>query len=204
MGIPESQPLDFHSPYGCSKGAGDQYVRDYCRIYGLPTVVFRQSCIYGENQFGIEDQGWVAWFTIATMLNKQITVFGDGNQIRDVLYVEDLIKAYEQAILNVDVVKGKIYNVGGGPDFTLSLNELMDHLEQFLGKRIEHKVGDWRPGDQKVYVSNINKIKKELGWAPKIDVQEGIHRLNIWVRDNLDILQKYVDHLADVEESVSK
>ena len=191
-GISESRQLDFYSPYGCSKGTGDQYVRDYYRIFGIPTVVFRQSCIYGPNQFGIEDQGWVAWFTIATLMKKDITVYGDGKQIRDVLYVNDLVNLYEKAILNRSVAEGKIYNVGGGPAFTLSLNELIAKLEERFGRKIDKKTSDWRPGDQKVYVSDIAKVKSELGWEPKTDLAEGINAMAEWIEANKDILNYYV------------
>jgi CDP-paratose 2-epimerase len=191
-GISESRQLDFYSPYGCSKGTGDQYVRDYYRIFGIPTVVFRQSCIYGPNQFGIEDQGWVAWFTIATLMEKDITVYGDGKQIRDVLFVDDLVNLYEKAILNRKVAEGKIYNVGGGPAFTLSLNELIVKLEDRFGRRIDKKTSDWRPGDQKVYVSDITKVKSELGWEPTTDLAEGINAMAEWIESNKDILNFYV------------
>lgn len=180
-GISEAQNLDFHSPYGCSKGTGDQYTRDYYRIYGIKTVVFRQSCIYGTHQFGIEDQGWVSWFTIASVLNKPITIYGDGMQIRDVLYVEDLVRAYEIAIKNIKKSAGKIYNVGGGAKFTLSLLELVDLLEKKLNKKIKYASADWRPGDQPVYISNISKIKKGLGWQPKISVSEGTSLMIDWI-----------------------
>lgn len=194
-GISEDYPLDFHSPYGCSKGAGDQYMRDYKRIFGIPTVVFRQSCIYGEHQFGIEDQGWVAWFTIATMLERQLTVYGDGNQIRDVLFVTDLCRAYELAILNKDKSAGKIYNVGGGPKFTLSLNELLDFLQTYFKKEIKPVKDEWRPGDQKVYVSSISNIKKDLGWEPTISVEQGVEILSHWVSAHKDTLNHYVGHI---------
>lgn len=189
-GIPETQNLDFHSPYGCSKGAADQYVRDYNRIYGLKTVVFRQSCIYGTHQFGIEDQGWVSWFTIASVLGKSITVYGDGMQVRDVLFVEDLVRAYDTAVRNIDKSAGKIFNVGGGPKFTLSLLELLALLEKKLGKKIPYTSADWRPGDQPVYISNIAKIKKELGWEPKVDVHEGTSRMINWIVKEKDLIER--------------
>ena len=189
-GISESQNLDFHSPYGCSKGTADQYVRDYHRIYGLKTVVFRQSCIYGTHQFGIEDQGWVSWFTIASVLGMPITVYGDGMQVRDVLFVEDLVKAYDTAITNISKSAGKIYNVGGGPEFTLSLLELLVLLEKKLGKKIPYTSADWRPGDQPVYVSNISKINNELGWKPKIDVAEGTSRMIDWIVKEKELIEK--------------
>lgn len=189
-GIPETQNLDFHSPYGCSKGAADQYVRDYHRIYGLKTVVFRQSCIYGTHQFGIEDQGWVSWFTIAAVLGKPITVYGDGMQVRDVLFVEDLINAYNLAIQYIKVAGGQIYNVGGGPKFTLSLLELLDLLEKKLGKKIPFTFSDWRPGDQPVYISNIAKIKRDLNWQPKVNIQEGTSRMIEWIVKEKDLINR--------------
>ena len=189
-GISEAQNLDFHSPYGCSKGTADQYVRDYHRIYGLRTVVFRQSCIYGTHQFGIEDQGWVSWFTIASVLGKPITVYGDGMQVRDVLFVEDLVRAYDTAVTNIGKAAGKIFNVGGGPKFTLSLLELLALLEKKLGKEIPYTSADWRPGDQPVYVSNISKINKELGWKPKIDVQEGTSRMIDWIVKEKELINQ--------------
>ncbi len=191
-GVSEEMNLDFYSPYGCSKGAGDQYVRDYSRIYGMPTVVVRQSCIYGNNQFGIEDQGWVAWFTIATLLGKQITVYGDGNQIRDVLFVEDLVRLYDLAIQKKEISAGKIYNVGGGPSHTLSLNELIATLSKRFNKEIVPLKGDWRPGDQKVFISDISKVSNDLGWSPKVDINEGINRMAEWIEANSDILNHYV------------
>jgi CDP-paratose 2-epimerase len=192
QGIPETRQLDFYSPYGCSKGTGDQYVRDYYRIYGLPTVVFRQSCIYGPNQFGIEDQGWVAWFTIATLMNRDITVYGDGKQIRDILFVQDLVELYDLAIRNRAKCQGQIYNVGGGPGFTLSLRELIGILEKRFGRPIQRKTDDWRPGDQKVYVSDITKAQQELGWTPTTDLATGINAMAEWIEGNRDILNHYV------------
>ncbi len=184
-GCPESQPLDFHSPYGCSKGTGDQYVRDYHRIYGLPSVVFRQSCIYGPRQFGVEDQGWVAWMIIAAVTGRPLTIYGDGKQIRDVLHVEDLLDAYDAAIAKIDVVKGRVYNLGGGPQNTMSIwTEFGPMLERLLGKPVPVQRGDWRPGDQKVFVADIRKAEQELGWKPKIGVEEGVRRLFEWVKDN--------------------
>ena len=135
QGCPETQPLDFHSPYGCSKGTGDQYVRDYSRIYGLRSVVYRQSCIYGTRQFGIEDQGWVAWFIIAAVTGKPITIYGDGKQVRDILFVDDLLDAYDLAVEKIDVVKGQVYNLGGGPQNVMSIwAEFQPKLEKLLGK----------------------------------------------------------------------
>ncbi len=182
QGISEDFPLDFHSPYGCSKGAGDQYVRDYARIYDLPTVVFRQSCIYGPRQFGVEDQGWVAWFIIAAVMGRPITIYGDGKQVRDLLYVADLLDAYDAAVANIDQAAGRVYNVGGGPQNQLSVwAEFQPLLEELLGRPIPVARGPWRPGDQRIYVSDIRKAAKDLDWRPRISVAEGIARLYRWV-----------------------
>lgn len=187
FGIPENRLLDFHSPYGCSKGAADQYVRDYARIYGLKTVVFRQSCIYGYRQFGVEDQGWVAWFTIATLLNKGLTIYGDGKQVRDVLFIDDLVAAYEAAAKNIEVTCGRAYNIGGGPEFQMSLLELLAYLEEFFGRKIERKFSDWRPGDQPVFVCDIRKAEQDFGWKPKVGVKEGVQKLTSWVQENPEL-----------------
>lgn len=186
-GIKESRLLDFHSPYGCSKGSADQYVRDYSRIYGLKTVVMRQSCIYGSRQFGVEDQGWVAWFIIAAILGKKITIYGDGKQIRDVLHVDDLFRAWDMVAKKITLSSGKIYNVGGGSQKTMSLLELINFIEEFSGKKLEYGFSDWRPGDQPVYVSDISKIKEELGWEPEISAKEGVKSLYEWVANNKEL-----------------
>jgi CDP-paratose 2-epimerase len=187
-GVPESYPLDFHSPYGCSKGAGDQYVRDYARIYGLPTVVFRQSCIYGTRQFGVEDQGWIAWLTIAAVTGRPITIYGDGKQVRDVLWVDDLLDLYQAAIDHIDVAAGQVYNVGGGPENVLAVwTELGPMLEALLGHKIPVAWGDWRPGDQRIFVAGIGKAERQLGWRPRISKDEGVHRLYEWVVANRDL-----------------
>ncbi len=188
-GIDEGRPLDFHSPYGCSKGAADQYCRDYHRIYGLKTVVMRQSCIYGYRQFGIEDQGWVAWFCIAAHLDRPITLYGDGKQVRDVLFVDDLVALYEKAYREIDRTAGKVYNVGGGPEYTLSLHELLAQLEVLKGRRIPVRYDDWRPGDQRIYVSNIRRVAAELGWTPQVSATEGVARLYDWVCRNRNLFQ---------------
>ncbi len=189
-GAAETQPLDFHSPYGCSKGSGDQYVRDYSRIYGLRSVVFRQSCIYGPRQFGIEDQGWVAWFVIAALTGRPIKIYGDGKQVRDVLHVSDLLRAYELAVENIDQAAGSVFNVGGGAANTISIwREFGPLLEELVGNKLAVTVGDWRPGDQKVYVSDIQKAQTLLGWKPEIGVREGVAGLVSWVKDHQDLFR---------------
>jgi CDP-paratose 2-epimerase len=184
FGVDESEPLDFHSPYGCSKGAGDQYVRDYARIYGLKTVSFRQSCIYGTRQFGIEDQGWVAWFCVAAVTGKPFTIYGDGKQIRDTLWVDDLINAYIAAVDRIDVASGRVFNVGGGPSNTLSLLELVDTLSLALGRPLNPPFSDWRPGDQRVFVADVREAQRVLDWRPKMSTSEGVSTLLGWVLDN--------------------
>jgi len=185
QGCPETQPLDFHSPYGCSKGTGDQYVRDYARMYGLRSVVFRQSCIYGTRQFGIEDQGWVAWFIIAAVMGKPITIYGDGKQARDILFVDDLLNAYDLAVEKNDIARGQVYNLGGGPENVMSIwAEFQPRLESLLGKSLQVARGDWRPGDQRVFYADIHKAEKELGWKPAINVEAGVQKLFEWVMEN--------------------
>lgn len=184
QGVAEDQALDFHSPYGCSKGAADQYILDYGRIYGLRSTCFRQSCIYGPRQFGVEDQGWVAWFIIAAVLNRNITIYGDGKQIRDILHVHDLIKAYESAIDRPEKATGQAFNIGGGAGNTLSLLELISILEKLLGKDIPLTFSTWRPGDQPVFVCDVRKANTLLSWAPLIGVNAGVFGLVEWVRNN--------------------
>lgn len=185
-GVTEAQPLDFHSPYGCSKGTGDQYVRDYHRIYDLRTVVFRQSAIYGPRQFGVEDQGWAAHFIIATQLGRPLSIYGDGKQVRDLLYVDDLVNAYRSAIARIDDVAGEIFNIGGGPDNTISIwREFHPHLDTLNGRAVATpRFADWRPGDQRVCILNIDKAQQALQWAPQVSTTQGIERLWQWVADS--------------------
>jgi CDP-paratose 2-epimerase len=188
QGVSEAQPLDFHSPYGCSKGAADQYVRDYARIYGLKTIVFRMSCIYGPRQFGVEDQGWVAHFLIASVLGRPITIYGDGKQVRDVLFVDDLVIALEKAVDRIEMSAGQVYNIGGGPENTISVwIEFHDLLRDLLGHEVPVSYADWRPGDQPVYVSDTSKARTDLGWKPQTSVQEGIEKLFRWVTNNKEL-----------------
>ncbi len=185
QGVPETYPLDFHSPYGCSKGTGDQYTLDYARIYGLKTLVLRQSCIYGRRQFGIEDQGWLAHFIIAAVKKRPITIFGDGKQVRDVLHVDDLIHAYQLGISKIDELSGTALNLGGGPANTISI---WAEFEPILRALIEEEIPvihkEWRPGDQRVFIADIQKASQKLGWQPTISPQAGIRDLYTWIAAN--------------------
>jgi len=180
-GVGECEQLDFHSPYGCSKGSADQYVIDYSRMYGLDTVVFRQSCIYGPHQFGVEDQGWVAWFTIAVLLDRPLTIYGSGKQVRDLLHVSDLVQLYDLAIRNIDRASGVAYNVGGGPSNTISLLELIAHLRERMHKKILPQRSAVRAGDQPVFIADIRRLEDELGWRPRRSVHEGWEDLYAWI-----------------------
>jgi CDP-paratose 2-epimerase len=191
-GISESHALDFHSPYGCSKGAADQYVRDYARIYGLNTAVFRQSCIYGKHQFGMVDQGWVAYLTMLGVFGKPITIYGDGKQVRDILYVDDLLHLMETAAHKPQNARGEIFNVGGGVSNTLSLLEFLAYLEKRLGKKLDIRFSDWRPGDQKVYISDVRKAERVLGWRPTTGFNQGFDEMLQWIETNKPLLAKFV------------
>src|SRR5205814_1405138 len=183
-GVSEEHNLDFHSPYGCSKGSADQYVIDYNRIYGLHTIVFRQSCIYGYRQFGAEDQGWVAWFMIASQLDRPITVYGDGKQVRDILFVDDLLDAYDAAFAAGDRAAGRVYNIGGGPRNVLSLLELVAFIGKRRNRPLPYATAGWRPGDQRVFVSDIRRAQSELGWTPGIGCSRGLELLYEWIAAN--------------------
>jgi CDP-paratose 2-epimerase len=180
-GISEQRPVDFHSPYGCSKGCADQYVVDYARVYRLPAVVFRMSCIYGPHQHGNEDQGWVAHVIRAALRGDPITIYGDGRQVRDVLFVEDLVDAFQLARAGIRRVSGEVFNVGGGPERTLSLLELIGMVELLEGTRPTVAFSDWRPADQRWYVSDTLKLSRALGWTPSVSVREGVRRLHAWL-----------------------
>ena len=190
-GVPEEFPTDAdeHTPYGCSKYVGDLYVRDYAIIYGLKTITFRMSCIYGPRQYGTEDQGWVAHFVISSILGVPLTIYGDGKQVRDILYIDDLLRAFDMAIEHINKTGGQTYNIGGGPQNTISLLELLQHIEPLLGRHINYSFGNWRLGDQKAYYSNIGKAKRDFLWEPKISKEEGILNLFHWVLDNREILK---------------
>lgn len=185
-GIPETFSTDLceHTPYGASKLAGDIYVQDYAQRNEIDAAVFRMSCIYGTRQFGVEDQGWVAWFTIATLMGKPITIFGDGKQVRDVLYVGDLVKVFDSFIKRRDKVHHGVYNLGGGPKNKMSLLELIEMLENLTGKKSPVSFDKWRPSDQKVYISDISKASTELGWRPEVGPKDGVTKLAEWVEGN--------------------
>jgi len=184
VGVSEEMPTDLtgHTPYGVSKLTGELYTQEYGRIYGMKTAAFRMSCTYGTRQFGFEDQGWVAWFIIATLFNKPITIYGDGKQVRDMLYVSDLIDAFEKFIKSEK--KHEVFNIGGGNNNTISLLEFLEQIEKSTKKKPKLKFTDWRPSDQKVYISDNKKLEKTLDWKTKVNVEEGIERLIKWVRDN--------------------
>lgn len=188
-GVDEGRNLDFHSPYGCSKGSADQYCHDFSRIYGLRTVIMRMSCIYGYRQFGVEDQGWVAWFCIAAAMGRQITIYGDGKQVRDVLFIDDLVRLFEIACDKIENVSGETFNIGGGPMNTLSLLELIDQLKELSGKQITVLHDNWRPGDQPVYISNISLAEKKLGWKPMVTTRQGVRKLYDWVTAHKELFQ---------------
>ncbi len=187
QGIDESENLDFISPYGCSKGAADLYCLDYSRVYDFNTVVFRQSCIYGPFQFGVEDQGWIAFFSKQFLFKKSLTIYGDGYQIRDLLYVGDLIDAYQLAINNIKKVKGQAFNIGGGIKNAYSLLQVIKILENNFGYKIKIGFDKVRLGDQKYFVSKNEKIRKILGWKPKTDFKQGIKKLINWQQNNIAI-----------------
>jgi CDP-paratose 2-epimerase len=180
-GVSEARPLDFHSPYGCSKGTADQYVLDYARSFGLRTVVFRMSCIYGPQQYGTEDQGWVAHFLIQAIEGRPIMLYGDGKQVRDLLFVEDLVNAFLLAQRNMHELSGQAFNIGGGAANTVSLLELLDLIGAVHGERPEIAFHDWRVGDQRYYVSDTAKFSAATGWAPTVGVERGVRRLYEWL-----------------------
>ncbi|MDP2939868.1 MAG: GDP-mannose 4,6-dehydratase [Candidatus Omnitrophota bacterium] len=183
-GVSEAMSTDLtgHTPYGVSKLTGDLYVQEYAHIYKMKTAVFRMSCIYGTRQFGFEDQGWVAWFIIATLFKKPITIYGNGKQVRDLLYVTDLVEGFDKFIKSKS--KFELFNIGGGKNNTISLLEFLEEIERQTCKRPKVRFASWRPSDQKVYISDISKIRERLNWQPTIGVKEGIIRLLRWVRCN--------------------
>ncbi len=183
-GIAEDRPLDFHSPYGCSKGAADQYVLDYARTFGLPATVFRMSCIYGPHQFGTEDQGWVAHFLIQALRRAPLTLYGDGLQVRDVLFVEDLVDAMMLAHDEIGTTAGQAFNIGGGPQNTVSLLELLDLIAGLTNMRPAFEIEPWRPADQRYYVSNTTRFERATGWRQKVSLRHGLERLMAWLLES--------------------
>jgi CDP-paratose 2-epimerase len=180
-GIGEARPLDFHSPYGCSKGTADQYVLDYARSFGLTTLVFRMSCIYGPRQFGTEDQGWVAHFILRALRGEPITLYGDGMQVRDILFVDDLVDAFLLAEQNAARLSGRAFNMGGGPANAISLLDLLDCIEELHGARPQLEFDEWRTGDQRYYVSDTGSFQRETGWRARVAARDGIERLYNWL-----------------------
>src|SRR5690348_2669924 len=199
-GVDESRPLDFHTPYGCSKGAADQYVLDYCRSFGIPTVVFRMSCIYGQRQMGTEDQGWVAHFLIRALEGTPITIYGDGKQVRDVLDVGDAVNAYVGALNNIDAVRGRVFNLGGGPANAISLLELIDEIRSVTGRNIELEFEDWRQGDQRWYVSDTHAGRSALNLPPPRGWRDGVARLAQWLASERELELRPEMQLASAAE----
>ncbi len=187
-GISEKRNLDFHSPYGCTKGFAEQYMLDYARTFGLKTVVFRMSCIYGPHQFGTEDQGWIAHFLIKAIRGESIALYGDGKQVRDILFIDDLVGAFIMALENIDTVYGHAFNIGGGEKNTVSLLELLEIIKEISGIYPDIILKDWRPSDQKYYVSDFSKFKSATGWEPAINTKDGITILFNWLKENADLV----------------
>lgn len=180
-GISENAPLDFYSPYGCSKGTADQYVHDYARVYGLQTVVMRMSCIYGPRQFGTEDQGWIAHFLLSAIRGNELTIYGDGNQVRDALHVSDAVSAWLAALDGIALARGRVFNLGGGPANAISLLELIDRIADLTGRKAIYSFADWRPGDQPWYVTDTRALSAMLGWTPQTSLADGLRSLHTWL-----------------------
>jgi CDP-paratose 2-epimerase len=192
VGINESQPLDLHSPYGCSKGAADQYVRDYARTFDLPTVVFRMSCIAGPRQFGTEDQGWIAHFLFSALEDRPVTIYGDGRQVRDVLYVEDLVRAFEAVRSRMENTSGEIYNIGGGFDNSTSILEIIELIEKVTGKKLHYEMERARAGDQLFYVTDFEKLRRDTGWHPRANVRQTLENMYDWWKRNRELFPAIV------------
>ncbi len=190
--VDESERLDFHSPYGCSKGAAESYIRDYARMYDLRTVVFRMSCIYGPHQIGTEDQGWVAHFLIQALKGNGLTIYGDGKQVRDILFIEDLVNAFLRVREEMDNISGEVFNIGGGYSNSISLKEYISHIEFLTSKKIPVTYDDWRDGDQKYYVSDTQKFSAMTGWEPEYSISDGVEKLYRWLLSS-DIVELPVE-----------
>lgn len=208
-GVNESQPLDLYSPYGCSKGTADQYVHDYSRMFALPTVVFRMSCIAGPRQFGNEDQGWVAHFLYSALEGKRLTIYGDGRQVRDVLCVHDLVRAFEKVRAQIEKTAGQIYNVGGGVENSVSLREVIDEIQRVTEKRLQFITRRPRPGDQLYYVTDFGKLRTHTGWKPQRNVRQTIQAILDWweqqreVKEQIPLAAISQPMLAHVPEAAS-
>lgn len=186
-GVSEHRALSFHSPYGCSKGAADQYVLDWARTFGVRAAVFRMSCIYGPRQLGTEDQGWVAHFLLRALHGEAICIYGDGRQVRDILYIDDLVDAFERVRMNIERLAGRAFNVGGGPASTLSLIELVDLIERLTNQRARLAFDDWRLADQRWYVSDTRQLSRAVDWAPRVSPADGVRRLHEWLVRQSDV-----------------
>lgn len=191
-GIGEDRPLDFHTPYGCSKGAADQYVLDYARSFGLPTCVLRMSCIYGQRQMGTEDQGWVAHFLIRSLKGEPISIYGDGCQVRDVLDISDAVEAYSSAWKHIGAVQGRAFNLGGGPGNSISLRQLVAHIQEVIGRPVETDYSDWRAGDQRYYVSDTRLVTQALGLKSPVPWRKGVAALAAWLQTERGL--DFADH----------
>ena len=201
-GVDESAPLDFHSPYGCSKGAADQYVRDYARIYNLPTIVFRMSCICGPRQFGTEDQGWVAHFLYSMLCRRAITVYGSGCQVRDILHVDDLLDAMEAVRMSKGVPRGSIFNLGGGKDQARSVNEMLASIEELLEVKRQVRYGEIRPGDQPLYISDTTKLFQLTGWKPSRHVRKILEDILAFGSKHSEVISEYSYSLSAQAEGM--
>jgi CDP-paratose 2-epimerase len=199
-GVDESRPLDFHTPYGCSKGAADQYVLDYCRSFAIPTVVFRMSCIYGQRQMGTEDQGWVAHFLIRALAGEPVTIYGDGKQVRDILDVGDAVNSYVGALQSIDRIAGRAFNLGGGPENAISLLQLVDEIRAVTGREVELRFEDWRAGDQRWYVSDTHEARSALNLPRPRSWREGVARLAQWLADERGLQLRRGRQLANAGE----
>jgi CDP-paratose 2-epimerase len=201
-GIGESRPLDFHTPYGCSKGAADQYVLDYARSFGVPTCVMRMSCIYGQRQMGTEDQGWVAHFLIRALNGEPISIYGDGCQVRDVLDIGDAVEAYAMAWARIDAVRGRAFNLGGGPTNAISLRQLIAHIEELVGRRVETVYSDWRAGDQRYCVSDTRMATRELGLRSPTPWRRGVTALAQWLEEERGLGSRRIAHAPQTADAI--
>jgi len=199
VGVSESQRLDFHSPYGCSKGAADQYVHDFARIYKLPTVVLRMSCIAGPRQFGTEDQGWVAHFLYSALQKKPVVIYGDGRQVRDVLCVQDLVRAFDAVRQHLGTTHGEVYNIGGGMENTVSLLELIELIEEMAGHNLRYVLDERRPGDQLVYITDFSKLQRATGWKPEMNLRQTLKSLWSFWDEHQEVIGQMDRRIAPAE-----